>query len=79
MEKNNKLCGNFQEHYAEESVDYAENTLDYAENFFHLFMQPNSSCPRSRESARRLTLTKKIILVFGLFQLPVFSFVFGML
>ena len=29
-EKNNKLCGNFQEHYAEESVDYAENTLDYA-------------------------------------------------
>ena len=60
----------------EESVDYAENTLDYS----HLFMQPTSSCPRSQESARRLILTKKkIILVFGLFQLPVFSFAFGML
>ena len=31
--KNNKLYGNFQEHYVEESVDYAENILDYAENF----------------------------------------------
>ena len=48
--KNNKLCGNFQEHYAEESVDYAENTLDYAENFqlaslakTHIF-----SCSRNR-------------------------------
>jgi len=29
--KNQKLCGNYQAHYAEEYVDYAENTLDYAE------------------------------------------------
>ena len=43
----------------------------------HLFMQPKSSCPQRRESARRLILNKKIklIMVFGLFQL--FSFVFG--
>ena len=29
--KNGKLCGNFQQYYAEESGDYAEKTPDYAE------------------------------------------------
>ena len=30
-EKNEKLCGNFGQYYAEESANYAEKTTDYAE------------------------------------------------
>ena len=39
MEKNEKLCGNFQQYYAEESDDYAEKTPDYAaiSKFLKLF------------------------------------------
>ena len=51
----------------EESVDYAENTLDYAES--HLFMQPKSSYPRSRESPCRLILNKKKYI--GIWAFPV--------
>ena len=29
--KNGKLCGNFRQHYVEESDDYAEKMPDYAE------------------------------------------------
>ena len=31
VRKNEKLCGNFRQYYAEESDDYAEKTPDYAE------------------------------------------------
>ena len=34
----------------------------------HLFMQPKSSCPRSRESARRLILNKKSYIGIWAFQ-----------
>ena len=49
-EKNNKLCRNIQEHYAEESVDYAENMLDYAENFRLASLAKNHilSCSRNQ-------------------------------
>ena len=34
--KNEKLCGNFGQYYAEESANYAEKTTDYAEIKEHL-------------------------------------------
>ena len=56
--KNNKLCGNFQEHYAEESIDYAENMLNYAENFRLALLAKNHifSCSQNRAAPKAETL-----------------------